>query len=82
MSFIMHFQKDYWNFCVTVRTVLLVLALLADQIYAGQLFFLVKQNRPLTSLTLSQAAPIPHCSSWQNDKLHCSALTLQEALGP
>lgn len=76
------FQKDYWKFCVTVTGVLLTLALLADQVMQESFSGPSSRMSTLTSLTLSQAAPIPHCTPWQNDKLHCTALTLQEALGP
>lgn len=67
------FQKDYWEFCVTVTGVLLTLALLADQVYARELFWAKQENEPLPSLTQSGSShsPLYPLAEWQA-ALHCS----------
>lgn len=53
------FQKDYWEFCVTVTGVLLTLALLADQVYARELFWAKQENERSPFFNSVRQLPFP-----------------------
>lgn len=74
--------KDYWKFCVTATAVLLTLALSAEQIYGRQLFLSKQKNHHSYFFNSQSGSSHSPLCPWQNDKLRCSALTLQEVLGP